>query len=394
VIELGVVADVLIVVVLISALVAGLRRGLLRSLGLWAGLVAGAIAAYWAVPLVIAAVPSAVWRGPAAVLAAVVLLGIGSSLGEGIGRLLGGVVGKVGLRWFERLLGGLAGVVVGALAASLVTATVVPLGVPVVSSALGASSVVRAIDDLTPAPVAGALARVRTSILDGQLPQLGELFTGIDGQEVPAVDAGSAALQASGESVARITGIAYSCGRSVSGTGFVVAEDRIVTNAHVVAGVDDPVVELPGEAALPGRVVYFDPVDDLAVIAVDGLEGAPLAIADDLGVGEQAVVQGYPYGGPFSTVGAEVVAVGEVPVPDIYGGASSPRGVSALATDVYPGNSGGPLLNEQGEVVGVIFARGADEQRIGYATTVQEASAVLTGAAGWSAPVATGACSA
>ncbi len=392
--ELGAVADVVIVLLLVSALVAGLRRGLLRSLGLWAGLVAGAVAAYWAVPIVIAAVPSAVWRGPAAVLAAIVLLGVGSSLGEAIGRLLGGVADKIGLRWFERLLGGAAGVVVGALAASLVTATVVPLGVPVVSSALGASSVVRTIDGLTPAPVAGALARVRTAILDGQLPQFGELFTGIDGQDVPEVDAGSAALRASGESVARITGIAYSCGRSVSGTGFIVAEDRIVTNAHVVAGVDDPVVELPGEAALPGRVVYFDPVDDLAVIAVDGLQGEPLPIADDLGVGEQAVVQGYPYGGPFSTVGAEVVAVGDVPVPDIYGGESVPRGVSALATDVYPGNSGGPLLSADGEVVGVIFARGADGQRIGYATTVEEASDVLTGAAGWTSPVATGACAA
>ncbi|GMA27606.1 MarP family serine protease [Arenivirga flava] len=392
--ELGAVADVVIVLLLVSALVAGVRRGLLSSLGLWAGLVAGAIAAYWAVPIVIAAVPSAVWRGPAAVLAAIVLLGVGSSLGEGIGRLLGGVADKVGLRWFERLLGGAAGVVVGALAASLLTATVVPLGVPVVSSALGASSVVRTIDGLTPAPVAGALARVRTAILDGQLPELGELFGGLDGQDVPEVDAGSAALRASGESVARITGIAYSCGRSVSGTGFIVAEDRIVTNAHVVAGVDDPVVELPGEAALPGRVVYFDPVDDLAVIAVDGLQGEPLPIAGDLAVGEQAVVQGYPYGGPFSTVGAEVVAVGDVPVPDIYGGASEPRGVSALATDVYPGNSGGPLLSTDGEVVGVIFARGADGQQIGYATTVEEASDVLTGAAGWTSPVATGACAA
>lgn len=392
--ELGAVADVVIVLLLVSALVAGLRRGLLRSIGLWAGLVAGALAAYWAVPIVIAAVPSAVWRGPAAVLAAIVLLGVGSSLGEAIGRLLGGVADKVGLRWFERLLGGAAGVVVGALAASLVTATVVPLGVPVVSSALGASSVVRTIDGLTPAPVAGALARVRTAILDGQLPELGELFGGLGGQDVPEIDAGSAALRASGESVARITGIAYSCGRSVSGTGFIVAEDRIVTNAHVVAGVDDPVVELPGEAALPGRVVYFDPVDDLAVIAVDGLQGEPLPIADDLAVGEQAVVQGYPYGGPFSTVGAEVVAVGDVPVPDIYGGGSEPRGVSALATDVYPGNSGGPLLSTDGEVVGVIFARGADGQRIGYATTVEEASDVLTGASGWTSPVATGACAA
>ncbi|MFC8943665.1 trypsin-like peptidase domain-containing protein, partial [Streptomyces griseoincarnatus] len=89
-----------------------------------------------------------------------------------------------------------------------------------------------------------------------------------------------------------------------------------MTNAHVVAGVDRPVVELPGGAVREGRVVYYDPVDDLAVIAVRNLDADPLGIAPTLSAGDRAVVQGYPYGGPFTSGSAGVISVNTVRVPD------------------------------------------------------------------------------
>jgi len=152
--------------------------------------------------------------------------------------------------------------------------------------------------------------------------------------------------------------VAYACGISSSGSGFVIAEDRVVTNAHVVAGVDRPVVELPGREARDGQVVYFDPVDDIAVIAVDDLEADPLEVAPVLPAGSSAAVQGYPHGGPFESMSAAVLAVGIVPVPDIYDDSSHPREIYTLDANVRPGNSGGPLFNLQGEVIGVLGPNG------------------------------------
>jgi len=142
-----------------------------------------------------------------------------------------------------------------------------------------------------------------------------------------------------------------------------------VTNAHVVAGVDTPVVELPGGRAGEGRIVLFDPVTDLAVISIGGLPATPLTVADPAPAGTQAAVQGYPDGGPFTNVSAGILSVSSVPVPDIYDSSVSPREIYALQADVQPGNSGGPLLDAAGDVVGVVFARGADGDGRGYATT-------------------------
>ncbi|MGO8609080.1 trypsin-like peptidase domain-containing protein, partial [Rhizobium johnstonii] len=91
-----------------------------------------------------------------------------------------------------------------------------------------------------------------------------------------------------------------------------------------------PIVELPGGRVTEGRVVYFDPIDDLAVVAVDGLDAAPLRIADPAAPGTQAAFQGYPLGGPFRSGTAGVLSVGPLPVPDIYDASVLPRQTYAL----------------------------------------------------------------
>ena len=108
----------------------------------------------------------------------------------------------------------------------------------------------------------------------------------------------------------RITGSAYACGQNQTGSGFVIAPDRVLTNAHVVAGVTEPIVQAPDGEVVSGDIVYFDPVDDLAVIALDDLSTAPLSFAPTLPPGSDAVFAGYPFGGPFSMQPAGVVSVG------------------------------------------------------------------------------------
>jgi S1-C subfamily serine protease len=192
--------------------------------------------------------------------------------------------------------------------------------------------------------------------------------------------------------VLKIAGTAYECGQNQTGTGFVVSPGRVVTNAHVVAGVSQPVVESQDGGAMPGRVVYFDTKNDLAVLAVDGLPSEPLALSPDLPNGSPAAFAGYPHGGPFQTKPATVQDISTVLVPDIYGNNASPEDIYRLAGDVQPGNSGGPLLTPEGLVAGVIFAKATSDPAMGFAITMGDLTPVASQAAGLSAPVSSGQC--
>ncbi|MDW4571174.1 MarP family serine protease [Microbacterium sp. M3] len=387
-----IVVDVIVVLLLVGALVAGIQRGFFASIGTLAGLAAGAVAAFWLTPLVSAWVPSPVWRGPAVLLTAIGLVFGGAALGAAIGGALRSGADRLKLRGLERFLGGIASVVAAILALALVTPAIAVAGIPVISSAVASSSLLRGIEAATPDPVAAALAELRGAVLDDGLPGLGVLLGPGTAEPAPPVALDDPDLQRAAASVARVSGNAYACGRGSSGTGFVIAEDRVVTNAHVVAGVDTPIVELPGVAAREGRIVYFDPVDDLAVIAVDDLGAAALPVSPTLAAGEAAVVQGYPYGGPFTMVSAGVTSVGTATVPDVYDDSWNPREIYALQATVRPGNSGGPLLTGDGEVAGVVFARAEDDENLGYAMTMAELTPVAERAPSLGDTVSSGAC--
>lgn len=384
--------DVLLVIALLVFVGEGVRNGIARSLGAILGVVAGGAVAFLTIPLLAAAVPDRFWRVAVIVAVALVLLFGGHALGARIGASRRDP-DRDGPGAGSRLAGGVANGVIAALAISLVAGGVGSMGVPLFSQAISGSYVLRAIDAITPAPVDAALSRVRAAVLEEGLPVIGEALGGVAGSPgIPDVATDTDPLTAAAQSVVRIGGTAFACGQNQTGTGFVVAPDRIVTNAHVVAGVDQPIVEAPNGQTLEGRVVYVDPVDDLAVVAVEGLQSPALALSPALGVGAEGVVEGYPYGGPFTTGAAEVLAVSTEQIPDIYGSSRSPREVYTLAAVVQPGNSGGPLLSTDGRVAGVVFARSADDAELGYAMTNTELEPVSSAAPALSAPVSSGAC--
>ena len=387
-----IVVDVIVVLLLIAACVAGVQRGFFASIGTLAGLAAGAFAAFWLTPLVSAWVPSPVWRGPAVILTALGLVFAGAAVGAAIGATLRSGADRLKLRGIERFLGGIASVVAAILALALVAPAIAVAGIPVISPAVASSAILRGIEAATPDPVAAALAQLRGAVLDDGLPGLGLLLGPGTAEPAPPVALDDPELQRAAASVARVSGNAYACGRGSSGTGFVVAEDRVVTNAHVVAGVDTPVVELPGVPAREGRIVYFDPIDDLAVIAVDDLDATALPFSPTLAAGAAAVVQGYPYGGPFTMVPASVQSVGVANVPDVYDSSWNPREIYSLQAVVRPGNSGGPLLTGDGEVAGVVFARAENDENIGYAMTMAELTPVADRAPALTNTVSTGSC--
>lgn len=383
--------DLLLVLTLLVFIGEGIRNGMARSFGAILGVIAGGALAFVAIPILAATVPDPFWRIAVIVAVSVALLFGGHALGDRIGRGIRERREEIGIG--SRLAGGAANGVVAALTLALVAGGVSALGVPLFSQAISGSYVVRAIDTLTPAPVDAVLARIRSAVLEEGLPAIGEALGGVvDSPGVPDVPTDTDPLTAAAQSVVRIGGTAFACGQNQTGTGFVVAPDRIVTNAHVVAGVDQPIVEAPNGQTLEGWVVYLDPVDDLAIVAVEGLSAATLALSPDLPVGSDAVVSGYPFGGPATTGAAEVLAHSTESIPDIYGSARHPRDVYTLAAVVQPGNSGGPLLATDGRVAGVVFARSADDPELGYAMTNAELEPVASAAAGLAAPVSSGNC--
>ncbi|HOB57250.1 MAG TPA: MarP family serine protease [Rhodoglobus sp.] len=387
----AIVLDVLLIVLLIAYVVYGFRNGLSRSIFVIAGVVAGAIAAFFVVPLVTGWVAWSLARPVVTIAVTVALVAAGHALGSSLGRGIRRGIERTPLSGLDRLLGAVVTGVAAALVASVVGSTVSQLGVPVLSRATAGSAVLRTINALTPDPVEAWVAQLKSIVADSGLPVISDALGG-PAPVIPQLDTGSPQLNAAAQSVVRITGNAFACGVSQSGTGFVVADDRVVTNAHVVAGVTEPVVEAPNGEAIAGSIVYFDPVLDLAIIAVPGLTAAPLPLGGSLPAGTDAAVQGYPFGGPFTSGAARVMQVGTAQVDDIYGTSTHPREVYTLAADVRQGNSGGPVLTLDGTVAGVVFARSADTASVGFAMTMAELDPVAAEASTLTATVSSGDC--
>jgi S1-C subfamily serine protease len=384
--------DLVLAVVLLGYLITGLRNGFLVTLGGIAGFVAGAVAAFFAVPLVSGWVPENPWRLIAVIGTVVVLIIVGQAVGSALGASIRRWSDVPPLRIIDRILGGAVNVVVAALVLSMLAFSVGTLGVPFLSQQLAASQVIRGIDTATPGPVRSWMAQLRTIAVDDGIPTILESVGPATPAEVPDESVDTPELAAAAASVVRITGTAFQCGQNQTGSGFVVAPGRVITNAHVVAGVDEPVVEVPGGGALPGRVVQLDTARDIAVIAVDDLQASPLPLGDELGNGSTAAFAGYPAGGPYRIQPASVQALSPVLVNNIYGSDPQPLQVYSLAANVQQGNSGGPLLDMQGRVAGVVFAKSTADAPVGYALSLEELRPIADSAPGLDDAVSAGQC--
>lgn len=257
------------------------------------------------------------------------------------------------------------------------------------------SRILSAVDQVVPTSVSEWFAAFFRLVQRGGFPAL---FGGI-GQErlIPVAPPNPALLadpgvQRAAADVVKVIGLAPACSRRIEGSGFVFAPQHIMTNAHVVAGVTNPHVLVPGGGEYPARVVLYDPRTDVAVLYVPGLTNAPLSFAGPVGTGASAVVAGYPEDGPFTVDPARVRVRERVTGPDIYADAQVTREVYALRALVRPGNSGGPMLSPAGAVDGVVFAAATTDPNTGYALTAGQVLPDARAGAAATAAVSTQGC--
>ena len=391
--------DYLLLVLVAASGIHGLRLGAATQVlsfgGFWLGLFIGALVA----PPLAGLAHSATAK---TVIALAVLIGVATLLG-GVGRTLGARSGQL----LERLrLGpidsifGVAVAVVATLVATWLVASLFSQSrYTGLDRAVQQSRIVRALDNVLP-PIPSVFSSVQRFLAQNGFPVV---FAGLPPQAAAPVtlptDASErAAVERADGSTVQVSGAG--CGVIQEGSGFVVAPDLVVTNAHVVAGIPAPFV-IDAAGRHPATAVLFDPRLDIAVLRVGHLTEPPLPVyAGIVGRGTTGVVLGYPEGGPLKYGKAGVAAGFRVPGLDIYGTATVTRQIYQLDAVVLPGNSGGPLVASgdkgiaDGTVVGVVFARATTNSDVGYALAMPAVSADVSRAeaASPSTRVGTGQC--
>lgn len=385
--------DLLICVALLSFFIAGLRRGFLLTVGDMLGLIAGGVAAFFAIPMVSTFVSNPWGRVGLMVGVAAVLIILGQALGRVIATWIKRRLNFDVVRVFDRLMGGALSVLITATVIGALAFSTASMGIPRLSTEIANSKMIETIRGATPAFVTSAISTARSAVMAQTLPTILQPFA----PTVEPVEAGdwapTDAQLAAETSVAKISGTAAQCGLNLSGSGFVVGEELVMTNAHVVAGLSVATVELPEEDLRRARVVYFDPVADVALLHVEDLESPALPLAtQDLERTDSAAFSGYPAGGPLQTRGAVVASQATVSIANIYGAEPGALSVYQLTAEVMQGNSGGPLLNDSGQTVGMVFAKSQSDDQIGFALSLNELRRALTAAEGELEPVSTGQC--
>lgn len=370
------VVDGLIVLAVLIAIGVGWRQGAVASVLSLVGVIAGLVVGMAAAPFIMELTDQVALRFLMAIGVLVLLAGLGQLLGSSLGAQ---VRGAMKMRSSQRVDSAI-GAVFLALATLLVAWLVsIPLASGVggkVTDGIRESQVLRAVDRVAPAQLASLPSGLAAMLNESGLPPLVSPWAAGGSSvevEAPAIMVEDQQLVESlRPSVIHVLGDANVCKRRLMGSGFVTQEDYVVTNAHVVAGTES--VRLDTVLGIKeARVVYYNPDVDLAVLYAPDLELPPLQWASaPAASGDDAIVMGFPHSGPFTASPARVRDRITIAGPDIYAQGRVERDAYTVRGSIQQGNSGGPMVNAQGEVLGVIFGASVDNTDTGYAITASE----------------------
>lgn len=385
------VIDILIVLFLLSSLARGREIGFVRQLfsavGFFGGLLFGAWLGRHFVDSAATTTSRAMITVGTTLGSAVIFLAISEYLGVLAKRKL--MDHKVDVA--DRIVGAVAGGLTLLLTIWIVAPLFVSLPYPSLQRALKSSAIVTELN--TSLPSAPNLISGLGRLIDPNgFPQvfIGAIPPATPNTPLPELGEFTPAIRKVAPSVVKIEG--RGCGGIVEGSGFVAAKDFVVTNAHVIAGVATPYI-LDGNGTHEATAVWFDPDLDMAVLRANNLAGEPLKMnVTTLPNSSGAAVLGYPGGGNFAAKAATVIERIYATGRNIYDEGETTREVYELKADIIPGNSGGPLIDKDGTVRGLIFAQSTVYNQVGYALAMQKVIAEANQAITQNRVTSTGSC--
>ena len=386
--------DLAVLAVAFVAAISGWHSGALGSLLAFVGVVLGAVAGVLLAPHVVSHITGARTKLFVTLFLILALVVIGEIAGVVLGRGVRGAIRDRTLRFFDSVIGVGLQLVAVLAAAWLLAYLLTSSDQPNLAAAVRGSKVVEQVNKVAPDWLRSVPNRLSALWDTSGMPDVLQPFDGTPIAPVDAPDAalaGDAVVAVTRASVVKIRGVAPGCQKVLEGSGFVVSPNRVMSNAHVVAGSDSVTVEVDGETYDAG-VVSYDPNADISILDVPDLPSPPLAFAETPApTGTDAVVMGYPGGGDFVATPARVREIIELNGPDIYRTTTVTREVYTIRGTVRQGNSGGPMINRSGRVLGVVFGAAVDNADTGFVLTGDEVSRQLA-KIGNTQRVATGAC--
>jgi S1-C subfamily serine protease len=373
--------DIAVLAVAFVAAISGWRSGALGSLLSFVGVLLGAVAGVLLAPHLVAQISAPRAKLFAALFLILALVVVGEVAGVVLGRAVRGAIRSDSVRFFDSLVGmALQLVVVLTAAWLLATPLTQSKDQPALASAVRGSRVLAQVNDVAPTWLKTVPRRLSALLNTSGLPAVLEPFSRTPVVAVATPDAalaGNPVVAATQASVVKVHAIAPSCQKVLEGSGFILSPDRVMTNAHVVAGADTVTVAVNGNP-YDATVVSYDPSVDIAILAAPNLPAQPLAFADEPAKsGTDALVMGYPGGGDFQATPARVRETIQLSGPDIYRNATVTREVYTVRATVEQGNSGGPLIDLNGRVLGVVFGAAVDDNDTGFVLTAKEVSGQL-----------------
>lgn len=386
------IVDLIIVLLALASIARGYRIGLIRQAGSTLGFIAGLFLGSWISNAVMPHISSPLGKSLSSLLIVLGISFIGMTIGE-----LGGIALKRKLtnqsaNKLDGAFGSVMAVITVLFAAWLIGAIAVLSPSSGFQQSVKGSRILLSLNHNLP-PATKLLSSLNKLIDPNGFPQV---FTGLEphpdtSAPLPSLGIYDSVVAAARPSVVRLEG--YGCGGIVEGSGFVAAANTVATNAHVIAGVKNPKV-IDGNGTHDARVIWFDKDLDIAVLQVRGLVGKPLAVqTEDQASGTTGVVLGYPGGGGFNAQSAilmdRFLALGR----DIYNEGITRREVYSVQAHIIPGNSGGPVVGADGQVLGIVFATSTQYNNVGYALTGKQVANTLTQAQQSKTTFSTGACS-
>jgi S1-C subfamily serine protease len=369
--------DLILIGLVVAFGVSGYRQGFIIGALSFLGFVGGAFLGVAIAPPI---VRSIVDDGTERALLAIVIVFLAATIGQFASSTIGAVV-RSHVTWEPaKVADAVGGTFASALSvlviAWLIGSLLVSSPITVLSQQVNNSLLLATVDQALPQAARNWRSSFRDFVDASEFPQVFDAIGG--GRFVDVAPPDQSVLQGqqlkrARQGIVKVQGNAPSCRKGIEGTGFVYSRNRVMTNAHVVAGVTQQLRVTDHENnTYAARVVLYNPQRDIAVLYVPGLNLPVLRFDGTAEKNDNAIVAGYPRTQGFTAVPARIRDKQNATGPDIYNRTRVTRQVYAIRGLVQPGNSGGPLLTEDGRVFGVIFAAATDQPETGYVLTAAE----------------------